>query len=190
MGTENVDWIKGLKSGNYEAFNSIYKEYSKRLYAFAKSYLRNDTDVEEIVQEVFLKLWKNRETLQENLSFDSYLFTITKNAILNTIRSKKYNDIYLQHQFLFPSKNILLEEELDFRELEKAYTAAVDSLPSRKREVFILSRVKLLSYNEIAAEMGISVKTVENQMSSALADIRKKISSLGFAGLLFISLFL
>ncbi|MCY1722047.1 RNA polymerase sigma-70 factor [Prolixibacteraceae bacterium Z1-6] len=190
MGEKNIDWIKDLKSGSYEAFNSIYFEYSKRLYAFAKSYIRNDSDVEEIVQEVFLKLWKNRAELKEDLSFDSYLFTVTKNAVLNTLRSKKYKDIYLQHQSLFPSKNVLLDDELNFRELEKSYLFVVDSLPPRKKEVYLLSREKLLSYNEIAEELGISVKTVDNHMTSALSDIRKKISSLGFSGLLFVTLFI
>ncbi len=178
-----------FRSGSYAAFNSIYFEYSKRLYVFAKSYLKNEVEVEGIVQEVFLKLWINRETLQDGLSFESYLFTITKNAVLNTLRSKKYKELYLNHQLAFPAKNILLEDELNFKELEKAYEAVIDSLSPRKKEVFQLSRIEFLSYKEISAKLGISVKTVENQMTSALSEIRMKISSLGFLGILFISLF-
>jgi RNA polymerase sigma-70 factor (ECF subfamily) len=189
MGKDSLERIRELRLGSYAAFNSIYFEYSKKLYVFAKSYLKNDIDVEGIVQDVFLKLWMNRETLQDGLSFESYLFTITKNAVLNTIRSQKYKAIYLNHQLTFPSKNILLDEELNFKELEKAYDSVVDSLSPRKKEVFRLSRVELLSYSEISAKLGISVKTVENQMSSALAEIRMKISSLGFAGILFLFLF-
>lgn len=179
-----------LRKGDEAAFTKLYFAYSKRLFAFAIKYLRNEDEVEEIIQEVFLGLWNNRENLKEELSFEAYLFTITKNAILNTIRSKKHHIGLLNLKDAFPAKSVWLEDELNFNELQKAYYAVIDSLAPRKREVFILSRVKLLSYEEISRQLGISVKTVENHMTSALAEIRMKISSLGFVGVLFIAFFL
>lgn len=190
MKDEILDQVRELKSGSCEAFTVLYFKYSKRLYAFAMSYLKNEVEVEEIVQDVFLSIWKNRTELKEDCSFDSYVFTIAKNAILNTLRSKKYKISYLNYKEAYPSKYILLEEELNFHELEKIYLSVVDTLSPRKREVFILNRVNLLSYKEVATKLGISVKTVENHMSSALAEIRLKISSLGCYGLLLVTFFL
>ena len=190
MGEIIHKWVNDLRSGSYEAFNMIYKEYSKRLYGFAMFYLKNESEVEEIVQEIFLKLWKNREDLKEECTFESYLFTMAKNAILNTIRSRKYKNAYLNYKQAFPAKNILLDDELDFNELEKAYLLVIDSLSPRKKEVYLLSREKMLSYSEIGEQLGISVKTVENHMTSALSEIRMKISSLGFCGILFVLFFI
>ncbi|WP_347838447.1 RNA polymerase sigma-70 factor [uncultured Draconibacterium sp.] len=183
-GNEN-ELIRKLKAGSYEAFNTIYFDYSKRLYAFVKTYLKNDSDVEEIVQEVFLKLWKNRSDLNEDFSFDAYLFTISKNAILNTLRSKKYKNLYLDYIMSIPLRKDFMEEEINFRELNNAYKNTINALPPRKKEVFLLSREKFMSYKEISVALGISEKTVENHMSAALAEIRHKIRSLGFIGFLF-----
>ena len=185
----DTDLILALKEGNLKAFNQVFDRYAKRLYRFSMGYLKSAENAEEIVQEVFLKIWHNREELIVQKSFDSYLFTIAKNGILNTIRKSKSEQAYLNYAKLYPGKDVLLDQELDFKELKKAYQEAIAQLSPRRKEIFLLSREQSLSNAEIAQKMNISVKTVENQMTSALAEIRKNLRSLGFSGIIFFELF-
>ncbi len=185
------DFIRQLKkSSSPFAFQALFEKYSQKVYHFSLSYLKDKQEAEEIVQEVFLKIWKSREELDTTTSFESFLFTIAKNAILNTIRKEKYVQAYLNYAKLHPGKNVLLDEELDFNELQRAYQKSIENLPPRRKEIFILSREKNLTNAEIAVKMGISVKTVENQMTSALNDIKRSLRNLGFPGIIFFELFL
>lgn len=185
-----ADWIFALKEGNLKAFSELFDRYGKRLYHFSMGYLKSVEDAEEIVQDVFLKIWNIREELLVDKSFDSYLITIAKNAILNTIRKSKSEQAYLNYAKLHPDKNVLLDDELNFNELEKAYNESVDLLSPRRKEVFLLSKEQFLSNAEIAIKMNISVKTVESQMTTAFSEIRKNLRSLGFSGIIFFELFL
>jgi RNA polymerase sigma-70 factor (ECF subfamily) len=185
----DVDCIVSLKDGDIQSFSILFDRYGKRLYHFAMGYLKSAEDAEEIVQEVFLKIWKNKAYLSSEKSLESYLFTIARNIILNTIRKSKYETAYHNFIKINPGKDILLDEELNFKELEKAYLAAIEHLSPRRKEIFLLSREQALSNAEIAARMNISVKTVENQMTSAIYEIRNNLRSLGFSGLIFFELF-
>lgn len=185
-----VDRVLAIKDGDLRAFNELFDRYGKRLYHFSIGYLKSAADSEEIVQEVFLKIWNNREELSAQKSFESYLFTIAKNSILNTIRKSKSEQAYLSYAKLHPGKNVLLDDELNFRELEEAYKEAVEQLSPRRKEIFMLNREQSLSNAEIAEKMNVSVKTVENQMTSALSEIRKNLRSIGFSSIIFFKLFL
>ena len=184
------EWIYALKEGDLSAFNELFDRYAKRLYHFSMGYLKSTADAEEIVQEVFLKIWDNRIELSTQKSFESYLFTIARNGILNTIRKSKSEQAYLNYVKINPGKNVLLDEELNFNELEKAYHEAIEQLSPRRKEIYLLRKEQSLSNAEIATKMNISVKTVENQMTSALSEIRRNLRSLGFSGIIFIELFL
>ena len=186
----DVDLIPALKEGNLKAFSQLFDRYGKRLYYFSLGYLKSPEDAEEIVQEVFLKIWHNKEEMAESGSFESYLFTIARNGILNTIRKSKSEQAYLDYLKIHPTKNILLEEELNFHELEKAYRSAIEQLSPKRKEVFLLNKEQSLTNAQIAQKMNISVKTVENQMTSAISEIRKNLRSLGFSGIIFFELFL
>ena len=183
------DLIRKLQEGSSQAFQLLFDKYGERIYRFSIGYLKNEHDAEEIVQEVFLKLWNVREEISFEKSFDAFVFTIAKNAILNTIRKAKSEQLYLNYAKLYPSKNVLLDEELDFNELNKAYQNAIDQLSPRRKKIFLLSRSKNMTNAEIARQMGISVKTVENQMTSALSDIRRHLSVFGFSAILFFEIF-
>lgn len=179
-----------MKEGSSEAFQVLFDRYGPKIHRFSMGYLKSAQEAEEIVQEVFLKIWKVREELKSDKSLDSYVFTIAKNAILNTIRKSKNEQLYLDYAKLHPGKNILLDEELDFKELERAYKQSIEQLSPKRKTIFLLSREKNLSNAEIAQQLGISIKTVENQMTSALAQIKKELLSAGFSGLIFFELFL
>lgn len=187
---QDKDLVAKLKSNSSSAFQALFEKYSQRIYRFSIGYLKNNQEAEEIVQDVFLRVWKTREKLVAEQSFESYLFTIAKNSILNTIRKANYEKAYLEYSSLHPNKNSLLEEELDFKELDRIYRQAIEKLPARRKEVYRLSRDKGLSNREIANELGISVKTVENQMTAALSAIKKELLSYGISGGIFFELFL
>jgi RNA polymerase sigma-70 factor (ECF subfamily) len=186
----NKDLVTELKKGSSQAFNTLFEKYNGKIYNFSLGYLNDREEAKEIVQDVFLKIWNAREDLSEEKSLDSYLFTIAKNTILNTIRKSNYHQAYLNYVAVNQEKDILTEDEIDFQELEKAYKKVVGMLPSRRKEIFLLSREKGLSNAEIAQTLGISVKTVENQMTSALADIKRNLTTLGFSYFLFFKIFL
>ena len=184
------DWILALKQGDIRAFNELFDRYGKRLYRFSVTYLKSAADAEDIVQEVFMKIWNNRQELSVEKSFEAYLFTIAKNGILNTIRKSKSEETYLNYAKLHPGKNILLDEELNFKELENAYQNAIDQLSPRRKEIYQLSKVQFFSNAQIADKLNISVKTVENQMTSAISEIRNNLRSLGFSAIIFLEIFL
>lgn len=186
----NQELILRLKEGSPEAFRDLFNQYGKKLFSFSLAYLDNAQEAEEIVQEVFLKIWKVRENLLSEKSFDSYIFTITKNAVLNTIRKSKSEKVYKNYVKLNPGKDVLLDDELDFRELETAYKNSIEQLSPRRKEIFVLSREQNLTNAEIAKKLGISVKTVDNQVTSALSEIKNTLRSAGFSGFIFLELFL
>lgn len=184
------DLVLRLKADSSFAFQLLLDRYSPKLYRFSRSYLKSSVEAEEIVQEVFLKVWKIRRAISPEKPFDAFLFTIARNAILNTIRKAKSQQAYLYYCGMFPEKSILTDEEVNFRELERVCRQAVDRLSPKRKEIYRLSREEYFSNLEIAGRLGISVKTVENQMTSALADIRKTLRSLGFSLFLFLRFFL
>ncbi len=185
-----AEFIQTLKTGDINAFSELFNLYGKRLFLFAKGYLKSEEDAKEIVQEVFMKIWNNREELSTEKSFDSFLFTIAKNGILNTIRKTKSEQAYLAYAKIHLEKNTLLDEELNFIELEAAYHKIIENLSPRRKEIYLLSREQHLSNIEIANKMNISIKTVENQMTSALSEIRKNLRNLGFSWIIFFELFI
>ena len=183
--------IISLKSGDFEAFDQLFKKYGKRLYGFAIGYLKSHEDAEELVQDIFVKVWENRSELDENQSFNSYLFTIAKNTILNHFRKKAHQQSYIeyikQHTKLI---HIKTEEDIVYSDLDAQAKKVIDKLPPSRREIFRLSREQGYNNEEIAQRLNISKKTVENQITHALKFIREQLGSKNLIPLLFISLFL
>jgi len=185
-------WVKQIKSGDMLAFDSIYKKYSTRIYSFVFGIIKSKVDTQDIVQEVFIKLWDKRETLKEHLSFKSFLFTIAYNTTISLIRKRVKEKDFAA---MVKSKQIPLDIDsgnlqLEYTELKEKLEDTINKLPKRQKEVYTLSRRNDLSYKEIAFKMGISVNTVENHMSKALKFIRSNIKNTGYISALFYSLFI
>ncbi len=188
---EEKDYIIELKKGNFSAFDHIFSSYKERLYSFAVGYLKATKDAEELVQEVFVKVWENREMLDESKSFNSYLFTISKNTILNYFRKRANEQAYID----YIKQNTRLtynkaEEKLEYEELLKNANKVIEQLPDRRKEIYRLSRELGLSNEEIAQKLNISKKTAENQVTLAMKFLREKLGQKRLYVLLFISLFL
>ena len=170
----NNDTLVDLKSGNEKAFDTVYKQYYGALCAFASQYVP-DTDYEEIVQDVMMWLWKNRQTIVNGISLKSLLFTITKNKCLNNISHKQIKQRV--HDNLY-QKYLVQFEDPDFYmlgELMEKLDQAIKDLPDRYRNVFEMNRFENLAYKEIAKKLDVSEKTIAYRISQALKILRKEL---------------
>ncbi len=168
--------ISALRNGNIDSYCLCYDMYFKVLCSYANSIVRDPVMSEEVVQNLFLEIWQNREKLPEHASLRAYLLTAVRNDCLDHLKHlkihKKYAEDYLktnqdQYEDIF--------DDLVERDLQVFIQAAIDKLSDRCREVFMLSRFNYLSYKEISEKLGTSVKTVENQISTALRILRSEL---------------
>jgi RNA polymerase sigma-70 factor (family 1) len=180
--------VKSLKKGNVLAFNELFRYYGRRVYHFSFRYLRSEPECEELVQEVFTRIWEKRSELKEDLSFRSYIFTIAFNIIRKYFRRRMQANNYFESQVI-EDFNLDTAEKVDFNVLKTKLDSLVSKLPLRRKEIFTKSRFEGLSVKEIAAELNISKKTVENQLTEALRFIRYHLTHEHLTGLLFFCLF-
>jgi RNA polymerase sigma-70 factor (ECF subfamily) len=181
--------ISNLTKGNLLAFNTLYNEYSNRLYRFALGYLKSEDEAEELVQEVFTKIWEKRADLKEELSFKSFLFTIAFNIIRKHFRTKAYLSEYFKTE-IRADLDMQTTQKITYNSLYQYITELVNQLPERRKEIFIKSRFEGLSIKEIAEKLKISHKTVENQLTEALKFIRNKLNRESLSFILFFLLFI
>jgi len=141
----------------------------------AESVVRERALAEEIAQEVMLELWRRRETLQVEQTFRAYLLRSTRNRALNHVRHQRVVAREATIAAIDPPSAPSAEDQMLGTELEQAVRVAIDGLPKKCREVFLLSRDQGLKYAEIAVALEISVKTVEKRMGQALAELRQRL---------------
>jgi RNA polymerase sigma-70 factor (ECF subfamily) len=180
--------VRNLSKGNLLAFNTLFKEYSGRLYRFAFGYLKSEEEAEELVQEVFTRIWEKRADLKEELSFKSFLFTIAFNIIRKHFRTQAQLSEYFKTG-LGDATDIQTAQQVSYDSLFQYITKLVEKMPLRRKEVFIKSRFDGLTIKEIAAELKISHKTVENQLTEALKFIRTNLNQEYLPAVLFFVLF-
>jgi RNA polymerase sigma-70 factor (ECF subfamily) len=181
--------IKKLKRGHLAAFNQLFYAYSSRLYYFAHGYLKSKEDAEELVQDVFTKVWEKRTALDENLSFKAYLFTIAFNAIKKHFRSQALLTRYFDYLESNPPEN-LSPNDVDYLSLKALVDELVNRMPEKRKAVFEKSRYEGKNTKEISEEMSISKSTVENHLNQALRYLRQHLNEKYIPGILFSILFL
>jgi len=182
--------VELLKKGDIGAFDELFARYSKRIYCFALSYLKNREDSEGIVQEVFFRIWKNRHKVNEHYSFKSFLFTISYNLIMDRFREKMKDQVFLD-KLISKTKEAdsSTDDSIDFHSLNERYWELVEQLPPRRKKIYKLSRLEGCSYKEISNRLEISINTVENQMGAALKYLRNNLGQESLVILLFYYLF-
>jgi RNA polymerase sigma-70 factor, ECF subfamily len=169
--------IDQLINGNEKAFNKIFLFYSPKVYNFCRRFSINTSEAEEIVQIVFTSVWENRSRIDPKLSLLSYLFTAARNQILNSLKKKVYQQGFIEYSLFHEiDSSFVTENEILFNELNLQVEKAINELPPRCREVFLLSRIQELSYREIAEKLSITESTVNTQISKALDYLRQKIN--------------
>lgn len=157
-------------------YESVFRQYYKPLCRFAFTFLKDKDDAEEIVQNLFVYLWNNSQNIEINTSVEAYLYLCVKNRCFNQLKHIKIRENYKEHNYeTLKNKHEHTSVRVETNDLEEHLTKAIEQMPEKRRQVFVLSRYEGLSYNEIAQKMDISVKTVENQMTSALKFLRQKL---------------
>ncbi len=164
------DLLRRLKLDDERAFDALFRHYSALVYRFAFSYLKSRPAAEEIVQECFIKIWEKRAQLRDDVPLKGYLFTTAHHAVLNELRRDQHH-LRLSGE-VAAAGPASVANEAEYQEMEALYQAALDRLPPKQREVFVLSRQLGLSYPEIAERQGVSVKTVEAHIMQALKTMR------------------
>ena len=170
------DWLAALKKSDKSAFRAIYNQYYKYLVVTAFNVLGDSDAARDLAQDVFVEIWKKRETLLISSSLKSYLRRAVVNKTLNYIKASRidFNDPATLPENRHSNHG--QDDQLHADELEKIIHQAISNLPERCRIVFTLCRLEKMSHKEIADQLDISTKTVENQMTRALAMLRKAIA--------------
>jgi len=186
-----IELVSGLKQGDKKAFQLLFDQYAKRIFIFAKGYLKSNEEAEEVVQDVFIKVWSVRESINTELSFKSYLFKITFNRI-RELFNKQSRDNYYKHEILdyaveFDNRT---EERIDYKSLLDLVEKLIDQLPPRQREIILMSKKRGIPTKEIAEQLEISPRTVEKHLAEALKQLKNGLTVDHIAGLLFYHLFL
>ena len=183
--------INKLKKGEVSSFDDIFKKYHKKIYYFAISYLQNKEEAEDVVQEVFMNLWKYREQISEYYVFSHYLFKMTYNATCKKFRKQTSDKKHLEEIF----KTISIEDDstkfnIEYDNLMETANKLIERLPSRQKEILLLSIEKHLSTEEIAHKLDISTKTVENYLAMAKSFLRRSFANGGILSVLYFCLFI
>jgi len=160
------------------AFDQVYDLYVHRLFSFTFKILKNEAEADDIVQEVFVKIWESKHQLEETKQLHSYIFTIAYNCSIDLIRKRINNHKYIEYL-----KKLSVREaepigisELEYNELKGQVDNLISKLPERQKQVYLLHREQGLTYPEIAVRLSISKNTVENHMVKALHSLRRQMS--------------
>jgi len=183
--------IQRLKKDDKSAVDELFGYYYPRLYHFSKSILKIETEIDDILQEVFVKIWLNRQKISSAETFNAYIFTITKNEVLNLIRSKLKDHTFKEELYLRSvAEEYQTQNHLEYNEIKIAIDRLVEDLPEKRKQVFILSRTEGLSNKEIALQLNISEKTIEDHITHAIKHIKSSLKDMGIISLLYFFLFL
>lgn len=165
-----------VKKGDKSAFSQLYRSHYPRIFSFLRTLLKDSFMAEEITQDVFFRLWINREKLDHTLPLDPYLFSMAKNTVLNFQKRKETEERYLEYQHKEEQAEEQIEQALYGKELQNLINAAIKTMPAQQQKIFRLSREEGLLNAEIAEKLQISKRTVEKHISNSLSQLREVIS--------------
>lgn len=161
---------KRIKSGDHEAFRDVFDTLSPMLLGYLLRMGGRKEDAEDVIQQTFITLWEKRNEIDENRSLRAFLFRIATNRLLNVFRNeRKFSPEHIEQDSFGKTHETITEQELTFQYFNKA----VASLPEKRRHVFELCFIQQFTYKEAGEILGVTQKTIENHMISALKNIRE-----------------
>lgn len=165
--------IQALKQGSHNAFDSIYQMYSKRLYAYSLQFTKSQEEAEDVVQDVFIKLWLNCMNIRQDETLSSLLFIMAKRRLINAYHSK-LNSITFEEYIIYSDECSVNDSlyRMEYDEFVKQLHKAIKKLSATQQKVVFLSRIKQLSNKEIAEKLSLSEQTIKNQLSLGLKALR------------------
>lgn len=168
--------ISRLRLGDLSAFTAIYMRYNGILYSHAYKRLPDREELKDILQDIFIYIWNNRETITFNVDLQAYLYTAVRNKVLNVFQSQKFKSDYItSFEEIMVNNEPMPDEALRHKELISIIDAEVSALPPQMRTIFELSRNANLSHKEIAEKLNISPLTVRKQVNNSLKILRVKL---------------
>ncbi|WP_235298383.1 RNA polymerase sigma-70 factor [Portibacter marinus] len=161
-----------------EEYKQVFEEYYNPLCNFAYKYVNNSDTAEDVVQEVFVQMWQKREKIKLTSGIKSYLFQSTRNKAIELIRRNKLQAAYVDEEIQKAETTYELEDESENYLLKEQLFKSIRQLPPKCQKIFVLSKMNGLTYGEIAEELDLSVKTVENQIGRGLKLLREKLTKM------------
>jgi len=173
--TEEQDLFLRVKSGDKIAYRALYDRYYKYLVVTANNILGDAEMARDLSQDVFLELWRRREDIEVQSSLKFYLRRSVVNKTLNHIKSRRLDFTEPERMPETPSNFLDAQTQLEVSDLEQVIHQAIAALPERCRVIFTLCRLENMPHKEIAEQLNISTKTIENQMTRALSSLREAV---------------
>ena len=168
--------VRLLKQGDTKAFELIFNKYKEKLYFYVLGYVHSPEETEEIIQRLFIALWENRSNLDETQSLKCYLYKAVTNKVYNYFKHEAVQKKYVEHIASQPCDDEDQSlNDLYYRDLKGSLKTLIDSLPEKQQMIFRLSRNQGLSYQEIADHLGLSVRSIENQVYRTLKCIKENL---------------
>jgi RNA polymerase sigma-70 factor (family 1) len=168
-----------IAEGNEDAFRMIFHKYNRKLYPFIFAMVKSETDAKEVLQEVFLKLWLQRESLTTIDNPGAWLHTVANNATYDLLRAQSRYALRIKNSPQPGAAADTTMEELDAKFTKALIDEAVEQLPAKRRQVFTMARMEGMTRREIALELNISENTVRNQLAAAMDSVQDYLSQKG-----------
>ena len=182
---EEKDLFKKITKNDEAAFETLFHKYYGHLCLFAAKIIQDNESAEEIVQGFFVKLWEKRNELTIDTSVSSYFFRSIRNLCINYINHSKIKNEHAQKVLQDNNRNVSFDNYYREVNLAEKIEESINSLPEKRKQIFLLSREKGLKYREIAEKLNISIKTVEAQMGLAIKTLREKLKDYSSLFILF-----
>ena len=166
--------IELIREGDPLSFEILFQKYYVRFYNFVLNLTKNPYTAEDIVQNVFMKIWINRKNLRPDQSIHNYIYVLSKHEVLNHLRDRK---VYTQVERLVMAEQpyeAVTDQNMDLKELDDRIRKFIAAMPEQRRKVFLLSRYRGMGNKAIAELMGLSVRTVDRHINLALTSLRKE----------------
>ncbi|MDR6193316.1 RNA polymerase sigma-70 factor [Siphonobacter sp. SORGH_AS_0500] len=167
--------VTRVSNGDERAFRILFHRYRNKLFRFSLRYVKSTAAAEDILQDTFLKIWEQRQSLQPELNFEAYLFRISRNQIFNEFKKSAYHAAFEQFVSQNAAEHQQTESEVVSNDYQEILQSALERLPPQRRQIFQLSRMEGLSHEEIAQQLNISKNTIKVQINKALKSIRQSL---------------